>query len=228
MESNSGLSPEEIAADRPSLCACPGVRGRSLTIHANKADVDADIDAEARAYVMCRSLGGSPPSTLYRSIANEARHYLVESLAGLRLPEGEEIANVDVRFQLRLRLRSQTFIGPDIKLSNSDGIVFREIESEDAFSQRLPSAGILRRSRDRTLSTSCELGFSYRLLTRAAQQRVSKGLLLFLVAAAGYRELLDSCGSETLELIRHRGGNGSGAVHRTDTVATPGATPGGN
>ena len=49
MDSNSGLSPEEIAADRPDLSPAQ-VFAALAYYHANKAEIDADIDAEARAY----------------------------------------------------------------------------------------------------------------------------------------------------------------------------------
>ena len=49
VDSNSGLSPEEIAADRPDLSLAQ-VFAALAYYHANKADIDADIDAEARAY----------------------------------------------------------------------------------------------------------------------------------------------------------------------------------
>jgi uncharacterized protein (DUF433 family) len=48
-DSNSGLSPEEIAADRPELSLAQ-VFAALAYYHANKAEIDADIDAEARAY----------------------------------------------------------------------------------------------------------------------------------------------------------------------------------
>ena len=48
-DSNSGLSPEEIAADRPDLSLAQ-VFAALAYYHANKAEIDADIAAEARAY----------------------------------------------------------------------------------------------------------------------------------------------------------------------------------
>jgi uncharacterized protein (DUF433 family) len=49
IDSNSGLSPEEIAADRPGLSLAQ-VYAALAYYHANKAAIDADIEAEARAY----------------------------------------------------------------------------------------------------------------------------------------------------------------------------------
>ncbi len=49
IDSNRGLSPEEIAADRPQLSLAQ-VFAALAYYHANRAEVDADIDAEARAY----------------------------------------------------------------------------------------------------------------------------------------------------------------------------------
>jgi uncharacterized protein (DUF433 family) len=49
INSNSGLSPEEIAADRPELSLAQ-VFAALAYYYANKVEVDADIDAEARAY----------------------------------------------------------------------------------------------------------------------------------------------------------------------------------
>src|ERR1035441_6759651 len=49
MDSNSGLSPEEIAADRPDLSLAQ-VFAALAYYHANKAEIDADIGADARAY----------------------------------------------------------------------------------------------------------------------------------------------------------------------------------
>ena|ERR1039458_7733888 len=48
-ESNSGRTPEEIAADRPHLSLAQ-VFAALAYYHANKAEIDADIDAEAQAY----------------------------------------------------------------------------------------------------------------------------------------------------------------------------------
>jgi uncharacterized protein (DUF433 family) len=47
--SNQGLSPEEIAADRPPLSLAQ-IYAALAYYHANKAEIDADIDAEERAY----------------------------------------------------------------------------------------------------------------------------------------------------------------------------------
>ena len=49
IDSNGGLSPEEIAADRPVLSLAQ-VHAALAYYHANKAEIDADIDAESRAY----------------------------------------------------------------------------------------------------------------------------------------------------------------------------------
>ena len=49
VDSNGGLSPEEIAADRPALSLAQ-VFAALAYYHANKAEIDADIEAEARAY----------------------------------------------------------------------------------------------------------------------------------------------------------------------------------
>jgi uncharacterized protein (DUF433 family) len=49
IDSNSGLSPEEIAADRPELSLAQ-VFAALAYYHANKPEMDADIEAEARAY----------------------------------------------------------------------------------------------------------------------------------------------------------------------------------
>ena len=48
IDSNSGLSPEEIAADRPGLSLAQ-VHAALAYYHANKAEIEADIEAEARA-----------------------------------------------------------------------------------------------------------------------------------------------------------------------------------
>jgi uncharacterized protein (DUF433 family) len=63
IESNSGLSPEEIAADRPELSLAQ-VFAALAYYHANKAEVDDDIEAEARAYEGgAASSAVLPPST---------------------------------------------------------------------------------------------------------------------------------------------------------------------
>lgn len=60
---NSGLSPEEIAADRPDLSLAQ-VFAALAYYHANKAEIDADIDAETRAYENgCVSSGSRPLPT---------------------------------------------------------------------------------------------------------------------------------------------------------------------
>ena len=49
LDSNSGLSPEEIAADRPEL-ALAQIYAALAYYHANNTEIDEDIEAEARAY----------------------------------------------------------------------------------------------------------------------------------------------------------------------------------
>ncbi len=49
IDSNRGLSPEEIAADRPPLSLAQ-VYAALAFYHANKQEIDADIEAEDRAY----------------------------------------------------------------------------------------------------------------------------------------------------------------------------------
>lgn len=49
VDSNRGLSPEEIAADRPSLSLAQ-VYAALAIYHANKQEIDADIAAEDQAY----------------------------------------------------------------------------------------------------------------------------------------------------------------------------------
>lgn len=49
LDSNGGLSPEEIAADRPHLSLAQ-VFAALAYYHANKAEIDMDIEAESRAY----------------------------------------------------------------------------------------------------------------------------------------------------------------------------------
>lgn len=62
IDSNSGLSPEEIAADRPNLSLAQ-VFAALAYYHSNKAEIDADIDAEARAYENgAASSAGRPPA----------------------------------------------------------------------------------------------------------------------------------------------------------------------
>ena len=63
MDSHSGLSPEEIVADRPDISLAQ-VFAALAYYHANKEEIDADIDAEAREYEDgAASTGGAPPST---------------------------------------------------------------------------------------------------------------------------------------------------------------------
>jgi uncharacterized protein (DUF433 family) len=63
IDGNSGLTPEEIAADRPALSLAQ-VFAALAYYHANKTEIDADIDAEARAYEDgSASSAGSPSST---------------------------------------------------------------------------------------------------------------------------------------------------------------------
>ena len=49
IESNRGLSPEEIAADRPQLSLAQ-IYAALAFYHANKQEIDADIAAEEQAY----------------------------------------------------------------------------------------------------------------------------------------------------------------------------------
>ena len=49
IENNRGLSPEEIAADRPQLSLAQ-VHGALAFYHASKREIDADVAAEERAY----------------------------------------------------------------------------------------------------------------------------------------------------------------------------------
>ena len=58
IESNRGLSPEEIAADRPPLSLAQVYAGLAF-YHANKQEIDADIEGEEQAYddgVRCSGL----------------------------------------------------------------------------------------------------------------------------------------------------------------------------
>jgi len=58
IDSHQGLSPEEIAADRPPLSLAQ-IHAALAFYHANKREIDADIAAEERAYddgVRCASL----------------------------------------------------------------------------------------------------------------------------------------------------------------------------
>src|SRR5437867_1311932 len=60
-----------------------------------------------------------------------------KALAGLRLPVGEEIADVDVSFQLDFFLLGElTFVGSEIEFFNTSGIFVWEVEGQDAFSER--------------------------------------------------------------------------------------------
>jgi uncharacterized protein (DUF433 family) len=49
IENNGGLTPEEIAADRPPLSLAQ-IYAALAFYHANKAEIDADIAADERAY----------------------------------------------------------------------------------------------------------------------------------------------------------------------------------
>jgi uncharacterized protein (DUF433 family) len=49
IDSNRGLTPEEIAGDRPHLSLAQ-VFAALACYHANKAEIDDDIEAEVRAY----------------------------------------------------------------------------------------------------------------------------------------------------------------------------------
>jgi uncharacterized protein (DUF433 family) len=49
VENNRGLTPEEIAADRPPLSLAQIYAGLAF-YHANKQEIDSDIAAEERAY----------------------------------------------------------------------------------------------------------------------------------------------------------------------------------
>jgi uncharacterized protein (DUF433 family) len=49
IENNRGLSPEEIAADRPPLSLAQ-IHAALAFYHANKQEIDADIAAEEQAY----------------------------------------------------------------------------------------------------------------------------------------------------------------------------------
>ncbi len=49
VESHGGLTPEEIAADRPSLSLAQ-IYAALAFYHANKREIDADIAAEEQAY----------------------------------------------------------------------------------------------------------------------------------------------------------------------------------
>ncbi len=49
VENNRGLTPEEIAADRPPLSLAQ-IYAALAFYHANKQEIDADIIAEDRAY----------------------------------------------------------------------------------------------------------------------------------------------------------------------------------
>jgi len=49
IENNRGLSPEEIAADRPPLSLAQ-IYASLAYYHANKQEIDADITAEEQAY----------------------------------------------------------------------------------------------------------------------------------------------------------------------------------
>lgn len=59
VESNRGLSPEEIAADRPPLSLAQ-IYAALAFYHANKREIDADIAAEEQAYEEGVRSSGSP------------------------------------------------------------------------------------------------------------------------------------------------------------------------
>ena len=62
----------------------------------------------------------------------------LNSLPGLRLPVGEKIADIDVRFQLSFFVVGQlTLVSPGIELRDSYSVFLREIESQDAFCECL-------------------------------------------------------------------------------------------
>jgi uncharacterized protein (DUF433 family) len=62
IDSNSGLSPEEIAAGRPGLSLAQ-VHAALAYYHANKPEIDADIEAEACAYDEGPAHSSSGPSS---------------------------------------------------------------------------------------------------------------------------------------------------------------------
>jgi hypothetical protein len=62
---------------------------------------------------------------------------LLQCPTGLRLPVGEEIIDVGVRFHLSFFLVGQfTFIGSDIQFFNTGRISLGEVEGQNAFSER--------------------------------------------------------------------------------------------
>ena len=61
IDSNRGLSPEEIVADRPQLSLAQ-VFAALAYYHANKADIDADLRAEDLAYEDGAASANRPPS----------------------------------------------------------------------------------------------------------------------------------------------------------------------
>ena len=60
VENNQGLSPEEIAVDRPPLSLAQ-IHAALAFYHANKQEIDADIAAEARAYEEAVRASPLPP-----------------------------------------------------------------------------------------------------------------------------------------------------------------------
>ena len=60
----------------------------------------------------------------------------LDGLARLRLPVCQEIADVDICFQLSLFVVGQVaFIGANVKLCNPEGVVLGRIECEDTLSE---------------------------------------------------------------------------------------------
>ena len=60
VDSNTGLSPEEIAADRPDL-SLAHVFAALPYYHANKAEIDGDIEAESLACASGSASSGCRP-----------------------------------------------------------------------------------------------------------------------------------------------------------------------
>ena len=57
-------------------------------------------------------------------------------MAGLRLPPGQEIADIDIGFQLGLFVSCQeAFIGAGVEFFDPNGIVLGKIERQDAFGE---------------------------------------------------------------------------------------------
>jgi uncharacterized protein (DUF433 family) len=61
IDSNSGLAPEEIASDRPGPSLAQVYAGMA-DHHASQPEIDADIEAEARAYDEGAAQSGSSQS----------------------------------------------------------------------------------------------------------------------------------------------------------------------